>query len=358
MRKNLRLLPLALLLAAPQLAQAQNTAPAAAPVAAAPATTVAAPVPGFVDPTGLPVIPTTPSAFSPQAALLLEKRLATLDHDLEAARAELTAIGPKRLAATNRIKSRGRTLYRMLRAGFLPLGGGFGAFVDHAQRVERQKRLIRADLAEELKLLERSKTLATSLEGWVKERAELADKKALVDAAKVAIDEEKRRREAFERAFGSSTFEGYKPKSDGEIVVYGPTGKAPLESLESGTFKSRKGRLNFPVGGQTDTKPTNKEGGPAVEIKASLGAVVRAVHAGRVAFADRYGTYGQLVILDHGDRCYTVSANLGTLDVKVGDDVSAGEKLGTVGDDGRGPSLYFEVRIDNVKVSPTVWLGL
>jgi septal ring factor EnvC (AmiA/AmiB activator) len=325
-------------------------------VPAATAATAAAPT--FVDPSGLPLIPTTPSAFSPQAALLLEKRLATLDHDIDAAKAELALIGPKRLAAAARIKSRGRALYRMMRAGFLPLGGGFSAFVDHAQRVERQKRLIRADLAEETKLLERGKTLATSLEGWTKERAEVADKKALVDAAKIAIDEEKRRREAFERAFGTSAYDGPKPKNDGEIVVYGPTGKAPLESLESGSFRSRKGRLTFPVGGQTDTKPTSKEGGPAVEIKSTLGAVVRAVHAGRVAFADRYGTYGQLVILDHGDRCYTVSANLGTADVKVGDEVSAGEKIGTVGDDGRGPSLYFEVRIDNVKVSPTVWLGL
>jgi murein DD-endopeptidase MepM/ murein hydrolase activator NlpD len=44
--------------------------------------------------------------------------------------------------------------------------------------------------------------------------------------------------------------------------------------------------------------------------------------------------------------------------VKAGDEISSGEKIGTVGDDGRGPSLYFEVRIGNDKVAPGPWLGL
>jgi septal ring factor EnvC (AmiA/AmiB activator) len=146
--------------------------------------------------------------------------------------------------------------------------------------------------------------------------------------------------------------------SEGEIVVYGPSGKTVPESLDPGSFRARKGRLTFPVVGQAEVKAAIKEGGPGLEIKAALGATVRAAHAGRVAFADRYGTYGSLVILDHGDRCYTVSANLGTIDVKVGDEISSGEKIGTVGDDGRGPSLYFEVRVGNDKVPPATWLGL
>ena len=132
----------------------------------------------------------------------------------------------------------------------------------------------------------------------------------------------------------------------------------PLESADPSSFKARKGRLTFPVSGQAEVRAMQKDGGPGVEITAPLGAIVRAVHPGRVAFADRYGAYGQLVILDHGDRCYTVSANLGTIDVKVGDELSAGERVGTVGDDGRGPSLYFEIRIGNDKVPPQTWLGL
>ena len=85
---------------------------------------------------------------------------------------------------------------------------------------------------------------------------------------------------------------------------------------------------------------------------------VRAVFGGRVAFADRYGPYGRLVILDHGDHYYSVSGNLASLDVKVGDEVSGGERLGTVGDEGRGPMLYFEIRHGTETLPPGGWLGL
>lgn len=305
------------------------------------------------------VTPSMPTALSPAAIEAVDKRLAVVDKEIEVEKKELGEIGPKKVAASMRARTRGRQLYKLLRAGLMPLGGGFGSFVDHAQRVERLKRAVKGDLDEETALGARAHTLALSLDALVKEKNELTDKKQILDAAKTALDEEKRRHEAFERAFASSM--GPTPaiaKGEGEIVVYGPSGKSVPESIDPGSFRARKGRLTFPVVGQAEVKAAIKEGGPGLEIKAALGATVRATHAGRVAFADRYGTYGSLVILDHGDRCYTVSANLGTIDVKVGDEVSAGEKIGTVGDDGRGPSLYFEVRVGNDKVPPSAWLGL
>jgi septal ring factor EnvC (AmiA/AmiB activator) len=297
------------------------------------------------------------AAISPVAIDTLEKRLAMLDKEIDTEKKELSEIGPRRVTAALRARARGRMLYKLLRAGLMPLGGGFKSFVDHAQRVERLKHSVKLDLDEEANLGARARLLTASLDTLNKEKSEVSEKKQIVEAARYAVDEEKRRREAFERAFGTSI--GPTPKApDGEIVVYGPSGKMTPESIDPGSFRARKGRLTFPVSGQAEVKQTNKEGGPGLELKAALGAAVRASHAGRVAFADRYGTYGSLVILDHGDRCYTVSANLGTIDVKVGDEVSAGEKLGTVGDDGRGPSLYFEVRIGNDKVAPAAWLGL
>jgi murein hydrolase activator len=295
---------------------------------------------------------------SPAAIAEMDRRIAEIDRDSLAAKKELEGVGPARNAASLRIRARGRILYKMIRAGLMPLSGGFETFVEHAQQVERLKRALDRDLESESRLGARGVQLATSLEAWAKERAELADRRGLAEAAKVAIDEDRRRREAFERAFATSLGPTAKAPGPDEIVVYGPSGKTPLESIEPGSFKARKGRLSFPVAGQADVRPVFREGGPGVEILAPLGTIVRAVHAGRVAFADRYGTYGSLVILDHGERCYTVSANLGTTDVKVGDEVSAGEKIGTVGDDGRGASLYFEVRIGNEKVAPKEWLGL
>jgi septal ring factor EnvC (AmiA/AmiB activator) len=53
-----------------------------------------------------------------------------------------------------------------------------------------------------------------------------------------------------------------------------------------------------------------------------------------------------------------VSGNLGSIDVKIGDDVTAGERIGTVGDSDDGPLLYFEIRHGSVTVPPGPWLGL
>ena len=53
-----------------------------------------------------------------------------------------------------------------------------------------------------------------------------------------------------------------------------------------------------------------------------------------------------------------MSGNLDEIDVKIGQDVGAGERIGTVGDDGQGPMLYFEVRHGSQTVAPSAWLGL
>jgi septal ring factor EnvC (AmiA/AmiB activator) len=137
-------------------------------------------------------------------------------------------------------------------------------------------------------------------------------------------------------------------------------GTSPDEPSHSGGFQSARGRLLFPVVGRAQYRQARREGtdGPGLEIDAPVGTSVRAVYAGRVAFADRYGPYGRIVILDHGDHYYTVSGNLATIDVKIGQDIAAGERVGTIGDEGQGPMLYFEVRHGSQTVPPGPWLGM
>jgi septal ring factor EnvC (AmiA/AmiB activator) len=92
---------------------------------------------------------------------------------------------------------------------------------------------------------------------------------------------------------------------------------------------------------------------------APVGSVVRAVHAGRVAFADSYAAYGKTVILDHGGGYYTVSAGLGSIDVKVGDDLPFGSRIGTVGAAEEGAArLYFEIRVGTATAPPSEWFGI
>jgi septal ring factor EnvC (AmiA/AmiB activator) len=64
------------------------------------------------------------------------------------------------------------------------------------------------------------------------------------------------------------------------------------------------------------------------------GAPVVAPAAGRVAYARRFGDFGVVVILDHGDGWTTLVAGLGSTTVARGVDVAQGAPIGLAGSDG------------------------
>ena len=94
-----------------------------------------------------------------------------------------------------------------------------------------------------------------------------------------------------------------------------------------------------------------------IEIDVPEGQPVRSVHEGTVAFADQFAGYGNLVIVDHGNRAYSLYGFLSALDVSRGARVETGTAVGTSGPDPNGkPSLYFELRVDGNPVDPLQWL--
>ena len=307
-------------------------------------------------PLGVVPIPPAPSpgATSPVLALAaLDRRIADLDVEEQQSKRDLNDLGAKIAEAHARSLSRGRAFYRLTRAGMLPVGGGFNELVSHAMRVERARRGLAADLASEKAVRGRGGDLSRNLERIARDRVALGTQRSALDAARAAAEDESRRQSAFDRAFTAPS------SGAGEYVaVYGGNGAAPDHAF--GGFAASRGRLLFPMAGRSEIRPAHREGtdGPGLEIRGTLGAPVRAVFAGRVAFADRYGPYGRLVILDHGDHYYSVSGNLAGMEVKVGDEVSAGERIGTVGDDGKGAMLYFEIRHGTETLAPSGWLGI
>ena len=94
------------------------------------------------------------------------------------------------------------------------------------------------------------------------------------------------------------------------------------------------------------------------DIGARAGSRVQAVAPGQVVYAGWLRGYGQMVIVDHGDGYHSVAAHLASIDAQVGDAVTAGQWIGTVGDTGslRGTVLYFEIRHKGVPVDPRAWL--
>ena len=94
-----------------------------------------------------------------------------------------------------------------------------------------------------------------------------------------------------------------------------------------------------------------------IEISLAEGQVVRAVHEGRIAHAEPFTGYGNLVILDHGEGEYTLYGYLSSMYVATGDRLEANEPIGTSGRSPSGnPALYFELRVDGKPVDPLQWL--
>jgi murein DD-endopeptidase MepM/ murein hydrolase activator NlpD len=96
-----------------------------------------------------------------------------------------------------------------------------------------------------------------------------------------------------------------------------------------------------------------------IDIRAPRGTAVRAAAPGKVIFADSEPTqFGTMVVVDHGGGWHSAYAFLSQLTVKQGDDVSAGERVGLVGNTGRarGNELHFEIRQDSRPVDPEAQL--
>lgn len=95
-----------------------------------------------------------------------------------------------------------------------------------------------------------------------------------------------------------------------------------------------------------------------IEIEAEPGADVRAVHEGRVVFAERFRGYGLMVVVDHGAKHYSLYAQLGEVMVTPGQDVATGTVLGTADPAGPdGPGVYFEMRFQGRPEDPLEWLA-
>ena len=95
-----------------------------------------------------------------------------------------------------------------------------------------------------------------------------------------------------------------------------------------------------------------------VTLKAKSGNNVRAIHHGRVVFADWFGSSGLLIIIDHGEDYMSLYAHNESLLRETGDWVRAGEPLATVGVSGgqMEPALYFEIRHNGKAINPKHWI--
>ncbi len=134
----------------------------------------------------------------------------------------------------------------------------------------------------------------------------------------------------------------------------------------TGSFEANKGRMPFPVTGKytiTATFGTQTYEGliinsSGIEMHTAPGARARAVFAGTVRSICYMAGMNMVIIITHG-KYLTIYGGLGTLNVKKGDQVVAGQALGTLFTDKveNVTRLHFEVRLGARKLNPLEWVA-
>lgn len=91
-----------------------------------------------------------------------------------------------------------------------------------------------------------------------------------------------------------------------------------------------------------------------VDITTAKGTPVLAADGGKVIYVGTVGSYGKLLVIDHGKGLSTVYTQLFAVEVINGETVTKGSQIGQVGSTGfsTGPHLHFEVRKNGVPVDP------
>ena len=309
-------------------------------------------------------LPVSAGAQAPPTLDALDAQIAAASAELERASAERDRVGveidglvAQRAAAQRRLEARVSVLTRVRRAGLLPLAAGLDALLRHQARVERLERMAVRD-ATSLRSLE-SRVAALRGEG-----ARLAGE---AERSEATVETLRERRATLERAT-LGLWAGLVPEAQpAQSATQQPTTQQPTTqwsdawglrlsdgSAAGARFVDLRGSLPMPVAGSAQLREAEREGGGGVELAASPGARVRAVAAGRVAYAAMHPAYGLLVIVDHGEGYYSVYGGLGALAASVGASVERDTPIGATG----AGAVFFQVRRGTRPLPTREWLGI
>lgn len=100
-----------------------------------------------------------------------------------------------------------------------------------------------------------------------------------------------------------------------------------------------------------------------LDIATAYGTTIKAADGGTVVWSGTgtgsYWSYGNYVVIDHGNGKRTLYAHCSSLLVSTGDKVYQGQPIAKVGSTGRstGNHCHFEVQINGTSVNPLAYLG-
>ncbi len=320
-----------------------------------------------------------------RAVRAAQQRLRAATTRLSASEAKSTLAGAALDRATNALGPRLTARYRMGREGYLRFLLGARSIGDLLRRKRLFNALLESDLDALAVLRFASDGANAARDELQASRAELAQsaqaesdkraglevrvaqqKKLLLSVQQEKAVHEQAVRELTEASHALSGKLSELEKASPQAQV--EDGSVPPRQIELTPVREARGKLLFPVehgriearfGRTVDHRFGTVTLQRGIDIRSPQGTKVRAVWPGKVVHAGWFRGYGNLLIVDHGDGIFSLLAHLDALEKEVGDEVAAGDEVGTVGDTGslKGAYLYFELRDGQKPLDPERWLS-
>ncbi|HEY7724565.1 MAG TPA: peptidoglycan DD-metalloendopeptidase family protein [Anaeromyxobacteraceae bacterium] len=147
------------------------------------------------------------------------------------------------------------------------------------------------------------------------------------------------------------------PDANAELHAWLEGGR-PLLAAAPGGWPAR-GWITSEFGVRVDPQSAETAMHRGLDIATPHGAPVRAPSEGTVAFVGVEGSYGKVLVLDHGHGVRTRYGHLSETFVSPGERVASGAHIAAVGNTGRstGPHLHYEVIVNGVPENPRRFLA-
>lgn len=236
----------------------------------------------------------------------------------------------------------------------------------YAVKLKAKKEYIQTFLTDIKKKQQELNNEEEKIKYWLNASTNIKERK---DSAKQSIRKKMRSLEEVRKELAKKIAEKKKYQQKLEVMIQEKkqTQEILIQALKKQNVGgiARKGRLMWPAQGDiiegfryNSKKPLDSKNNSGINIAGLLGQKVRASANGVVIYADWFQGFGNLIMIDHGKKIYTLYAHLKDIKVKKGDAITMGHIIGTVGDTGslKGPMLHFELRVKSIPQNPMEWL--
>ncbi len=106
-----------------------------------------------------------------------------------------------------------------------------------------------------------------------------------------------------------------------------------------------RGRISGVFGSQRVLNGQPRQPHYGLDVAGPVGTPILAAQSGQVTLAAEFHFFGKLLVLDHGHGVNTLYAHLSAIEVREGEEVRQGSRIGAMGATGRvtGPHLHFSL---------------